>query len=275
MYGLFITGALALAAPAAGPPQDAAWVVYVGLTGDEVRQRTNQMRSRGYRPTSINAYNAAEANRFTVVYRKSAGPAWAMDWGLTPAQLLQRGRELRGKGYSPVCLSGCNRLGAERLADLWLKEKGEREATYGLTAAQLLRQAGQYRDRGFRPVGISSYRIDAANAYAVVWEKGGPAWEVKYGLSGPELQQVLTDLSARGYRPTSIGGINDGSVVRYSAVWEKRKGPAWQVRYGQTKEGFLEGARAMAALGYAPKTVVGYNTLQGDRFTSVWEKETR
>ena len=272
MYVLFVTAALL--SPGAAPPKEPDWAVKVGLTSDQVQKSTAAFQSRGYMPVHICAYNAIEANRFAVVYQKGNSPAWDMDWGMTTEQFLKRARNLYAKGYVTACLSGSNHLGSERLSDLWLKQTGSiREATYGLALAELLRQIDKMKTRGFRPICISSYRANTFNVYAVIWEKGGPAWEMKYGLSAQELQDALDDLSARGYRPLSISGLNTEGVVGYCAVWEKRKGPAWEVRYGQTQDELLEAARAMAARGYRPKTVVGYNTSNGDRFTSIWEKE--
>src|SRR5262249_37687497 len=137
----------------------------------------------------------------------------------------------------------------------------------------LLDLANRMGKRGFRPVWISSYMVNAANVYAVIWEKSDTHWVLKYEMSAQGLQDALDDLASRGYRPLAIGGLNAGGVVRYCAVWEKRKGPAWQVYYGQTPDAFLTQSRAMAARGYRPAAVAGYNTLDGDRFASIWEKE--
>jgi hypothetical protein len=114
--------------------------------------------------------------------------------------------------------------------------------------------------------------VNAANTYAVIWEKSDVAWELKYGMSADGIQSALDDFSARGYRPTAIAGLNAGGVVRYCAVWEKRKGPVWEARYGQSQDDFLDLARSMAVKGYRPTVVAGYNTLDGDRFASIWEK---
>ena len=128
MSGLVIVSALAVLSSGAAPPSHPAWVVEVGLSDKEVGQRTETLQSRGYRPVGINAYNSVESNRFAVIYLKSDGPAWAMNWGLTTEKFLQQARALRAKGYTPACLSGCNEIGAERLSQLWLKSaKPERD----------------------------------------------------------------------------------------------------------------------------------------------------
>jgi hypothetical protein len=92
-------------------------------------------------------------------------------------------------------------------------------------------------------------------------------------MTAAEFQDALDDLSTRNYRPVSVGGLNAGGVVRYCAIWEQRKGPAWEVRFGQSRGAFLDFARSRGMMGYRPTVVAGYNTLNGDRFASIWEKE--
>jgi hypothetical protein len=273
MYGLLVASTLAGLSPA-GPPARPGWEVEVGLTAAQVGERTAAQKARGYRPVVVSAYNSGEANRFAVIYREDTGPAWDMDWGLTPKQFQKRGRELVNGGFVPVCLSGCNLVGEERLSDLWLKQAGPaRGWEYGLTADGLRGRAEWLRDNGYRPVWLSSYMANAAEVYALIWEKGGPAWDLKYGLSPDRLREALDDLAGRGYRPVSISGHSVEGVTRYCGVWEKRKGPGWEARFGQTQDEFLELARSMASRGYRPLTVRGYNALGGDRFVSIWEKE--
>jgi hypothetical protein len=275
MYGLVLASALAGLSPAAAPPHGPVWVLEVGLTSDQVSARTEGLRLQGYRPVCISAYNAVEANRFAVVYQKDRGNAWQMDWGLTAEQFPRRARNLLAKGYVPVCLSGCNSIGACRLSDLWVKQKAPvREMEYNIDAAGLLRQVLRMKERGYHPMSLSSYMVNAASVYAIIWEKRASVnWELKYGLSAQDLQDALDDLSALGYRPVSISGHNDGGVVRYGAVWHKRKGSAWMVRYGQSQETLLSFARSMATRGYHPVQVAGCNTVAGDRFASIWEKD--
>jgi hypothetical protein len=272
MFALVLVSALA--APRVAPPAGPTWSLNVGLSGEQLRETTDRQKALGFRPVGISAYNAAEANRFAVVYQKSKGPVWDLAWGLTPEAFNERSRNLRAGGFAPVCLSGCNAVGAERLSGLWVKQAGpDREMSWGLDGDGLVRAATRMRGRGYRPVWVSSYMTGGANTYAAVWEKGDVPWELKYGLSPEGLQGALDDLSGRGYRPLVISGLGAGGAVRYCAVWEKRKGPAWEVRFGQTQAELLDLARSMAARGYRPAAVTGYNTLSGDRFASVWHRE--
>jgi Bacterial tandem repeat domain 1 len=274
MSGLVLMSALVALSPSAGPPTHPAWVVDVGLTSAQLSKRVEALRANGYQPTCINAYNSALDNRFALVSLKAKGPKWQMDWGKTPDQFLRRTRKLSDDGYTAVCVSGCNNIGAERLADLWLSgSSSTREISRGLDAAALIREAKRMRGRGYRPVWISSYMVDTFTTYAIIWEKSTDDWELKFAMSAASLQDSLDDLSARGYRPLCISGYAAHTAVRYCAVWQKRKGPAWLVSYGQSQDAFLTNARTMALRGYRPIAVSGYNTLEGDRFASVWEKE--
>jgi hypothetical protein len=273
MSALVLASALVVLSPGVAPHRGPAWVVNVGLSADELRQRTDALQAQGYRPASISAYNAVEQNRFAVIYLKTTEPAWRMDWGRTPDAFLRRAGQLREKGYSPVCLSGCNQLGAERLADLWLRRAGPaREISRALDGDALLQEANQRKARSYRPVWISSYRVNSINVYAVLWEKSAVPWELRYGMTGQGLEDFVNDFATRGYRPITISGLNAGGIVRYCAVWEKREGPAWEVRYGQSQEGFLSYTRSMSARGYRPTSLSGYNTPDGDRFASIWER---
>jgi hypothetical protein len=174
----------------------------------------------------------------------------------------------------PACLWGCKEIGAVRLSHMWVKsEKADRDWSYGLDINALLRQIGRMRPLGYHAVRISSYMVNAANVYAVVWEKSETTWEPKYGLTPKDFQNSLDDLSARGYRPVSVSGLGTGGVVRYCAIWKMRKGPSWEVRYGQNQAAFLDFARSMGTRGHRPTVVAGYNTLDGDQFASIWEKE--
>jgi hypothetical protein len=273
MSGFAAVSALVLLAPAIGPPPTTAWWVGVGLTSDQVQQRTDAMRSRGYRPVGISAYNVVQDNRFAVLYQKGTEPAWEMYWGQTPEQFLQRNRNLRDKGYVPVCVSGSNLLLAPRLSALWVQGEG-REVSFGLQSNDLLTEIDRMRARGYRPARISSYMADTFTHYAVVWQKDdGVLWELHFGKTAEGFQEALESMTARGYRPVSASGLDTVGVLRFCAIWEKRNGPAWQLRYGQSQEDFIGLVKVMPSKGYHPTVVTAYDTGSASRFVSIWEKD--
>jgi hypothetical protein len=274
MFRFTVVSALVLLAVAIGPPAPSTWWVSVGLTSDQLQQRTDSMHARGYRPIGISAYNVAQANRFAVLYQKGTEPAWEMHWGQTPEQFLQRNRELGDKGYVPVCLSGSNLLGSERLSALWVRGEG-RDVSFGLGSEELLAEINRMRTRGYRPARISSYMADTFTRYAIVWQKDdGVLWELHYGKTAEGFQDTLNAMTARGYRPVSASGLETVGVLRYCAIWEKRQGPAWQMRYGQSEDDFLGLINVMSERGYRPTAVTAYDTGSASRFVSIWEKDS-
>jgi hypothetical protein len=265
--------ALTLLAPAAGPPAH-PWSFEVGLTAEQVGSRAAALREAGYRPTCVSGYNVGEAVRFAVVWEKAGGPAWMMDYGLTPARLDRRAVDLKAAGYRPVGLSGYDLVGTQGFIDLWRKESGPAwQVNYGMDGDGLRRLAGQMKARGYRPRTLSSYMSGTISRYALVWEKGAEVpWELRWGLSPDGFGNALDNLAAEGYRPVAIGGLGIFEQVTYSAVWEKRKGPDWLARYNLDADGLSDLARAMRGRGYKPVYLAGYGTFNGPRFASIWEK---
>jgi hypothetical protein len=262
--------------PCAAAPTRAAveWEVRVGLTAAQLKNLNNTLAEKGFRPVWVSGYSAVEANRFAAVWEKRKGLPWELDFGMDRDGLVKRVKDLKGKGYRPLVLSGYDLIGAERYADLW--EKGDRpawEIDYGLSPAGLKRVAVRMEGRGYRPVALSSYLAGGNNTYAVVWAKSDDGWQLRWDLSAAGLKDALRDLSARGYRPVALSGLGAGGVERFSCAWRKVKGPAWEAAYGDDVDAFAARVRSLKERGYHPVSVGGYNTLNGPRYVSLWEKQ--
>ena len=259
--------------PAAAPHVQPAWVVEVGLTAGQLKSRTDALGRRGFRPVRVCGYNCVEVNRYAAIWAKVGGGEWRMDYGLRRKDFVSRAEDLKDRGFRLVSLSGYDLIGSERFADVWVKDRGPAwEWVAGVDAGGLAKALAGMKQRGVRPVRVSSY-FAGVNAYALLGEKGGGAWELKWGMTPGQLQSALDDLGGRGYRPVSISALASGTGARYAAVWHKKGGPAWEVKYGQDQDSFVATARAMAAAGYRPVCVAGYNTLDGDRYASIWERD--
>lgn len=267
--------ALATLSPTAGPPTSHPWILDFNLTGEQVRARANLLRDAGYRPTCITGYNVAEFSRFAVVWEKVKGPAWRLDYDLTPLDLDNRGRDLKKEGFRPVGLSGYDLVGAQGFADLWYKSDGpDWSVKYGVDAEGLEALARQMKGMGYRPRTISSYISGTISRYATIWEKGGDlAWEMKWGLTPGSFSDTLSRMGNLGYRPVAISGMAVLEQVMFCAVWEKRKGPAWVARYDLDGDSLTNVARAMQMKGFRPTYLAGYATLRGTRFAAIWEKD--
>lgn len=275
MTAQYVLCVLAALGPAAGPPHD-PWLIEVGLGADQLRTRTAQLRDEGYQPISVYGYNDRENIRYAVAWEKSRGPAWVLDYGLSGPQLDRRSSELKAKGYRPIGLSGYDLIGSPRYIDLWRKTDGAAwQVEYGLDADQLRRSSGLMKEKGYRPRSLSSCLSATFTRYAVVWEKGGDvAWDLRWGLSSTGLQDALNSLGNEGYRPVALAGLGIEERQTFACAWEKRKGAAaWQARYGLTADALNALARSMRTTGYRPSYLSGYDTLDGVRYASIWEKK--
>ena len=266
--------ALLALSPAAGPPSH-PWTYEIGLTGDQLNARAAELRSVGFRPVCVSGYNLREDSRFAVVWEKGKGPAWSVGYGLTPDALDQRARDLKAAGFRPAALSGYDLVGDQGFIDLWRKEPGPSWSVgYGMDADGLRQLAARMRGRGYRPRTVSSYVSGTISRYASIWEKGGDVeWDLRWGLTGAAFDDALRGLSSQGFRPVAVGGLGVELEDRFCAVWEKRTGPAWIVRYGLDAGGLDTLARTMRFKGYRPAHLTGYNTLNGPRFATIWEKD--
>src|SRR5262245_51335442 len=85
--------------PSAAPPVSHPWVLNYGLTGDQLKVRIGGLRDAGYRPVSVTGFNLREEVRYATIWERAKGPAWRLDFGLTPAQLDERARGMKKDGF--------------------------------------------------------------------------------------------------------------------------------------------------------------------------------
>jgi hypothetical protein len=262
-------------APGAAPPSAPAWAIDFGLTDAQLRAAIASRTAAGFCPTCVSGNNLNQETRYAVVWEKVKGPAWKLDYGITPAQLERRGVTLKRDGFRPVSLCGFDLIGDQGFIDLWRKAGGpEWSVEYGKDADGLTRLAADMKTAGFRPVAVSSYVSGAVNRFATIWEKGGDVdWLMKWGLAPAAFETTLTNLTNLGYRPVAISGLGVLEDVALSAVWVKQKGPAWVMRYNQDAEGLKTLGLLMRQKGFRPVYLSGYQTGRGVRYASIWEQD--
>ncbi|MFO0879007.1 MAG: hypothetical protein U0840_16815 [Gemmataceae bacterium] len=270
---LALCACLALA-PGAAPAPAGPWLIEFGLTGDQLQARATQLQKAGYRPSGVTGYNDGEFPRFAVIWEKGAGPAWRLDFGLTPAQFDRRATQLKADGFRPVALSGYDLGGTQGFIDIWRKTDGPAyEVNYGTSGDGLGRLALSMKERGYRPTHLSSYVSGTVSRYATLWEKGGDeVWDLKWGLTTGQLDDSLNQMPLAGYRPVALTALVVEEITNFSMIWSKRKGPPWLVRYNLDGDGLLDLARTQRGRGYRPIHLSGYGTLGGIRFTTIWEQ---
>ncbi|PEQ33273.1 serine hydrolase [Bacillus thuringiensis] len=98
------------------------------------------------------------------------------------------------------------------------------------------------------------------------------AWQARHGLTSNQFQIEFNSLLSLGYRLVDISGYGVSGVDRYSAIWEQSPGPEWQARHGLSSGDHQALFTNLAAQGYRPVRVSGFEVSGTDRYASLWEK---
>ena len=110
-----------------------------------------------------------------------------------------------------------------------------------------------------------------ADAETILVRAPGPAWEAQHGLTQTQLQATFDELVARGYRLVHVSGYSVNGQALYAAIWEQAPGSAWETRFRLTSAQYQERVEELAARGYQPIVVSGYELAGQDYYAAIWE----
>jgi hypothetical protein len=241
-----------------GPPLQARHGIAAGI----YQQVFDLFTSQGYRLKDLNGFTATGQDRYSVVGEQSAGPPMQVHHGLSAAQYQQTFDALVAQGYRLTCVSGYGGAGQDRYAAIWEQRDGPPwQARHGLNAAQYQQVFDQLAAEGYRLVHVSGYDVGAGDRYAAIWEqREGPPWHARHGLNAGQYQQVFDQLVAQGYRLLRVCGHGSAGNARFAAIWELSQGPPWEARHGLTAAQYQFAFDELAARGYRPVCVSGYDS---------------
>lgn len=130
------------------------WSTRHGLTADQHAAYFQEMKDQGYRPISISVFTLNGAGRYSSVWVKNDGTAWAIYRDQTSAQYQAKFNELSNDGMRPLSISAYPLNGEVRYASAWVKNTNGTDwaARHGLTSEQDLKAFTQLRGQGYRPL---------------------------------------------------------------------------------------------------------------------------
>lgn len=206
--------------------------------------------------------------------RDARAQPWTANHGLTPAQYQSRFDSLSKQGYRLVNVSGYERGGSVRYADLWVKGSGPAwVARHGLSNAEYQAVFNDLGKQGYRLTYVNGYAVGGQDRYAAIWEKrGGPAMAARHGLTAAQYQQTFTDLTKQDFRLLHVSAYAVGGQPRYAAIFEKSGGPAWVARHGLTAAQHQDAFDDYGKQGFRLKLVSGYRLGASDFYAAIWEK---
>ncbi|MBC7872735.1 MAG: hypothetical protein H7Y01_01995, partial [Ferruginibacter sp.] len=138
----------------AGP----AWAAKHGLTGAEYQASFNEMSNNGYRLICISGYGVGNQAKFSALWDKSGGGAWAAKHNMTAAQYQQAFDDYGKQGYRLQYVSGYVVGGTEYFAAIWEKKSGGAMAVkHNMTAAQYQQAFNEFTGQGYTLKLVSGY----------------------------------------------------------------------------------------------------------------------
>ncbi|WP_344933632.1 serine hydrolase [Sphaerisporangium flaviroseum] len=145
-------------------------------------------------------------------------------------------------------------------------------ARHNLTAAQYQAEFDRLAAQGYRLVHVDGYDSGGQATYAAVWEnRPGPPMVARHGLTAAQYQAEFDRLTPQGYRPVHLDGYRVGGQVLFAAIWEQTGGPAWVARHNLTAAQYQAEFDRLAAQGYRPVHVDGYESGGQALYAAIWE----
>jgi hypothetical protein len=197
-----------------------------------------------------------------------------LDWlsldALSGTQLVQRVKQLLGKGYVPSALSVSNAANPQ-YTSLWVKDATRKvNVLQGLSATDLPKRIQEQAKAGFQPSLISGTGSGQDAVFAAVFEKTTEQIKSQLAMTKETFAKVNAEFTAAGYGIASLDVYGTVERPLYAAVWVAGAATGTvQVTLGQTVEErgkeFLEKAKQ----GLRPVLMA---VEPGKLYTTVWSK---
>ncbi|MGR6921928.1 hypothetical protein ACU635_47435 [[Actinomadura] parvosata] len=200
--------------------------------------------------------------------------AQVLDWlsldALSGSKLVQRVKELLGKGYVPQALNVTD-AASPQYTSLWVKDTTRKVSVLqGLSASELPRRIAEQAELGFRPKLVTATGTGASAVFAAVFEKTTQLVRSELALTKETLLKVNSELGAAGYSLASLDVYGTVEKPLYAAVWVAGAATGTlQVTLGQTVEQRGQELLTKAKQGLRPVLMaVG----PGKTYSTVWGK---
>ncbi|MFC4122991.1 hypothetical protein [Nonomuraea zeae] len=198
----------------------------------------------------------------------------ALHWlsldALSGTKLVQRVKELLGKGYVPSALNVTNAANPQ-YTSLWVKDTARKvNVLQGLSATDLPARIQEQLKAGYQPKLITATGSGPGAVFAAVFERTTQLVKSELSLTKETFAKVNAELAAAGYSIASLDVYGTVERPLYAAVWVTGAvAGTVQVTLGQTVE--QRGAELLAKTRQGLRPVL-MAVGPGKLYSTVWSK---
>ncbi|MGP3932280.1 hypothetical protein [Nonomuraea sp. KM88] len=249
-------------APAAGAQAAPAWQAYHNATPAQSVMHVKTLKSRGYRPITV---NVSDGEHYAAVWVKGSSSGWGIWQGMSSREFQHQFDAGMREGAQPVSVSATGPADAPLFTAIWERKSTKFLTKHGLTPAQFGAYNKEAAAQGLALSSVDAYGTPGDIRYVGVWTPNpGGTWKYTYGMSRERHKEEFYAKKSQGYRPVKVAVAPDGT---YAAVWRKDGRKSWAHYIDMSAAGYQKRFNALKKRGLHPVQV----NAENGKYTAIWE----
>lgn len=256
-------------------PPGWAEVARFGIADANYQTEFDRIRSSGYRPVWIDAYDVNGKIFFNVIFRPDDGTLWAARHGMTSNEYQVEFNDRKEKGFRLAHIESYLSDGSSiRYASIFIKSSGPATNAYhGRTAEQHQTLFNDLTQQGWRPVNITAVSIAGVRTYAALYEKRDVGSFIsKSFLTPTEYQTEYDDNNNAGRKLVYLNAYSHLGGPRIIAIWYEKAPSPVVARHGMSRAQCQVEYNNQLANGFLTRALTGYEENNSHRLAAYWTK---
>lgn len=249
------------------------WYAYRDLTDSGFSSKFNELRSKGYRMTDVEAYQVGSSMRYAMLWEKNDNRSWAEHRNLTSSQYNAKWRQYRDQGYRPTDIEGYRTdSNSTRFAGVWINNREQYKwvSVRNLSSSAYAEKFQELKNQGYYPVDLEAYDSSNGLQFAAIWYKhrNNPIWVQSRNLTRSQYQDAVNQNQQQGFAMVDYERYDTSSGARYAAIWHKGETTKPIVRTNRNELQYANLYREYRDDGYRP---VDFER-DGNAYGAIWAK---
>jgi hypothetical protein len=202
------------------PTGGLAWAAKHNMTASGYQTQFDTYKNAGYRLTHVDSYIQGGAVRYSGVWTKTSGPAWAAYHGVSAATHQSTFDSLTSQGYVPRQVSVVVVNGARFYTALYeVASVGSWTLSSTVLESSYQTYFNQQTAAGRRLQYVDVYRDGSVNRFSVIFsQEGSTNWTAIHNATSAQYQTAYTSSLSAG-RLTRAVSAYESSGLKYAGLW--------------------------------------------------------